>query len=515
MAQETVGIERQPLVGEVFGNRSRAQLKRKSVRGGMITLTTQALTFVVQTGSTVVLARLLSPKDYGLQGMVLAVTGVLGLFRDGGLGLAVVQREEVTHEQLSTVFWINVTIGAALTVLTLALAPVLVVFYKEPRLLWITFATASSFLLSGIATVHGAFLVRDMRFATLAKIGVSSLLLSTAVGLGMAALGCGYWSLVMMALSGSAIGSCGYWLSVPWRPGRPSRKCGIRSMLHFGGTVTLNNLVVYLGYNAEKVLLGRFWGADALGLYGRAYQLINLPLQQLHSSMYSVAFPALSRIQNDHQRLCSTFLKGYSVALSLTIPVMISSILFADEVIRLVLGPKWISAVPILRLLGPTILAFGLINPFGWFLMATGRQVRSLNMALVIAPTVILGILLGLRRGPAGVALGYSVAMTVLIVPLIAWAIKGTGIRPRDYLKAIKPSMLAGVVACAAGIGVKLALGGAFTTFARLALGLGLVLSIYAWILLVTMGQKNLYVDLVRHALRRNPPIAGEGTAQL
>ena len=374
MSEKTLDIERHPLGQRVFARGREGQLKRKSVRGGALTLGAQALTFVVQTGATVVLARLLSPKDYGLQGMVLAVTGVLGLFRDAGLGSATVQREVVTHEQLSTVFWINVAIGAMLVVLTLALAPALVIFYKEPRLLGITFATASSFLLGGVATQHGALLMRDMRFATMARISVLSLLLSTGVGIGMAALGCGYWSLVVMALSSSAISSCGYWLAVPWRPGRPSRGCGIRSMLHFGGTVTLNNLVVYLGYNVEKVLLGRFWGAGALGLYGRAYQLINLPMQQLHSSMYAVAFPALSRIQSEPQRLCNAFLKGYSVVLSLTIPVTIVSILFADEVIPLVLGPKWISAVPIFRFLGPTVLAFGLINPFGWFLTASGRR---------------------------------------------------------------------------------------------------------------------------------------------
>ena len=200
-------------------------------------------------------------------------------------------------------------------------------------------------------------------------------------------------------------------------------------MVHFGGMVTLNNLVVYVGYNAEKVLLGRYWGADALGLYGRAYSLVNLPTAQLHSAIWNVAFPALSRLQSDPLRLRNAFLKGYAMIVSLTIPVTICCVLFAEDIIRIALGPKWNAAVPIFRLLGPTVLVLGLINPFGWFLYATGRVGRSLNMAFVIAPSVIVGVAIGLRFGPNGVAFAYSTVMVMLMVPLIAWAMFGTGLR--------------------------------------------------------------------------------------
>ena len=135
-------------------------------------------------------------------------------------------------------------------------------------------------------------------------------------------------------------------------------------MLRFGGTITLNGLVVYVAYNLEKVLLGRFWGPDALGIYGRAYQLINIPTDNLNSAIGGVAFSALSRLQNDPVRLKSYFLKGYSLVISLTIPITIFCALFADDIVLVILGPKWTEAAVIFRLLTPTVLIFGMINPF-------------------------------------------------------------------------------------------------------------------------------------------------------
>ena len=322
------------------------QVKAKSVQGGVITLAAQGLSFVLQTGTLMILARLLSPKDFGLQGMALVITGFLGLFRDIGLGAAIVQRDKITHEQLSTLFWVNLAVGAALTILTAILAPVVAAFYHEPDLLLVTVVLGLTFVISSVTAQHGALLQRNMQFVTITKINVISSILSSALGIGMAALGYRYWALVAMPLSGTIMGTIGLWILVSWRPGKPRRGCGIRSMLHFGGIVTCNSLVVYLGYNAEKILLGRFWGAEALGLYGRAFQLLNLPLQQLHSSIFGVAFSALSRIQNEPKRLCRSFLKGYSVVVSVTLPITITSALFADEVIQIVLGSKWMQAAP-------------------------------------------------------------------------------------------------------------------------------------------------------------------------
>ena len=180
-------------------------------------------------------------------------------------------------------------------------------------------------------------------------------------------------------------------------------------MMRFGGTITLNGIVAYIAYNAEKVLIGRFWGADAIGLYGRAYQIVNIPTDNLNSAIGEVAFSALSRLQDDAQRFRSYFLKGYTLVMTLTIPITVICTVFAKDVILVVLGPKWLEAVPIFRLLGPTILVFALINPLGWLLWSLGLVARSLKIALVFAPIIILGYIIGLPYGPKGVAFAYSI----------------------------------------------------------------------------------------------------------
>ena len=144
-----------------FAHPTVRDLKQKSVRGGFVTVCAQGVRFILQTGTVMLLARLLSPEDFGLQGMVVALTGFLALFRDAGLGTATVQRLEVTQEQTSTLFWINAAVGTALAMCTVALAPVLVSFYHEPRLYWIAVASGAAFMFNGLAAQHQALLALE------------------------------------------------------------------------------------------------------------------------------------------------------------------------------------------------------------------------------------------------------------------------------------------------------------------------------------------------------------------
>jgi O-antigen/teichoic acid export membrane protein len=480
-----------------------SDFKRKSMRGGAATALGQGVSLTLQIGTTLVLARLLSPTDYGLQAMVVTLTAFLGLFKDAGLNFSTVQREILTQEQISTLFWINVGIGAFLTILVAAAGPVLVAFYREPRLLWITIASASVFFITSLGIQHRALLDRGLRFTTNAKIDTTCGVVGTVVAIGMALLGCGYWSLIVQTISIAIAGTVGVWIAMPWLPGRPRRHSELGSMLRVGGTVTLNSLVVYVAYNTEKVLLGRFWGPAALGIYGRAFQLANLPVDQATNAFGSVAFPMLSRLQNDPQRLIRSYLKTHSLAVSLTVPMVFTCALFANEIVRIMLGQKWANAATVLRLLSPAILVFALINPLSWLLRATGLVKRSLNMAFLIAPVVILGVIAGLRHGPAGVALGYSAAMVLLFGPLVAWGLHGTGATLADYWDCIKRPLIAGATAGIAGWFVHFLCVGALSAIPLLAIELISFAAVYAGMLLFVMQQKELYFDLVKQMLQR------------
>jgi PST family polysaccharide transporter len=477
-------------------------LKEKTIRGGVARLFAQGTNFFLRIGSLMILARLLSPADFGLVGMVMAFTGALTLFRDFGLSAAAVQRANVTEEQLSTLFWINLFVGVALGLLAIVCAPAIAHFYHEPRLVAVTAVLALAFFFNAAGVQHSAMLQREMRFTALAVINTVALAIGTAIAIWGAKAGYGYWALVVMTVATPFVSTIGFWLTTWWVPGLPQRRAGIRSMMHFGGTVTLNGLVVYIATNFEKVLLGRFWGVDVLGMYGRAYQLINIPTDNLNFAAGEVAFSALSRLQHDPPRLRSYFLKGYSVVVAMTVPITIACALFADDIIRVFLGPKWGGAVPIFRLLSPTILVFAIANPLGWLLSSLGMVGRGLKMSMVIAPAMIASYLIAVPYGPRAVASAYSGVMLLWVVPVIAWSVHGTMISFRDIVHAASRPLISCLVAAVIALGVRSACATMVSPLGRLTLETTTLFAAFAGLLLFVAGQRTLYMDILR-GLRR------------
>jgi len=473
-------------------------LKRKTTQGALVSFSGQAVTFVLRTASMLILARLLLPTDFGLVGMVTAFTGFLSLFRDCGLSMAAVQRATITDAQTSTLFWINLMVGGGLAVMAVVLAPPLAAFYREPRLVLVTAALGTSFLFNGASAQHRAVLQRNMRFTALAAIEIVSLVLTTALSIGIAVGGYGYWALVANSVSLPAISSAGVWLVSRWVPGRPLRGTGVRAMLWYGGTVTVNNVIVYLAFNVDKVLLGRFWGTEALGIYGRAYQLLNLPTENLNSTFGLVGFPALSRVQNDPPRVRRCFLKGYGLSLALVMPITVTCALYAEDIIRVFLGARWDEAAPIFRLMAPTILVFAVTNPFAWLMLSRGHATRNLRIASVVAPVVVLSYLSGLKEGPHGVATAFSIAMTLLAVPVIVWAKHGTLISNFDIAKVIAIPFASIIVGAALALSAHGFIVKLHPVFLRLVVECSILFGAYLIVLLFVMKQKPVYIDLLQ-----------------
>ena len=264
-----------------------ADLKGKTIRGGIVSISFQVTKFFIRTISMVVLARILVPDDFGLVGMVTAITGIFDLVKDAGLSLVTVHRETINDEFTSTLFWMNMIIGIILCVIFFVFAPVLVSFYHEPRLGLVTRTFGIGFLFSAASAQHVALLQRQMRFSSMGMIDIASTILGIAVGITLALLGFKYWALVWMPITTSIFANICLWYTTSWIPIFPRKFGDIRSIFNWGGTVTLNAVIMYVAYNAEKVLLGRYWGTETLGIYGRAYNLINLPTSLLNSSIIS------------------------------------------------------------------------------------------------------------------------------------------------------------------------------------------------------------------------------------
>jgi O-antigen/teichoic acid export membrane protein len=425
-----------------------ADLKGRSVRGGLITLTSQGGQFVMQSISTVVLARLLVPAEFGMVAMVTAITGLASAFADLGLSEATIQRKEITHHQVSVMFWINLAVGAGLTLITAALAPVLARFYREPRLVNITLLLSITFLIGGLRVQPDALLKRQMRFSSIAIRDLTSYALAVAVAITMALRGAGYWALVALPLTLNLTQMALSWLMVEWRPGLPRRDANVGSMVAFGGNVAASYLIFNLNRNVDNVLIGWFWGAAPLGLYSRAYNLLMLPVRQLSVPAASVAVPAFSKIQGDPERFARYYLRATSLIMWISAPLFGFLFVAANPVIVLVLGAKWREAAPVFQILAISALGQMLLETTVWLLVSRGQSGRLLKLLLIISPIIVGSFVIGLPFGIKGVALSSS----LVLLGILPWALKFT-FRGTDLnLQRVGRALLYPISLCLAGV---------------------------------------------------------------
>src|SRR5438876_149216 len=394
-------------------------LKGRTISGAFISIAAQGAQFVLGLGSTIVLARLLTPRDFGLYAMVTIVIGYLRVFKDAGLSTATVQREGITHAQVSNLLWINLLVSGAMSLILAACSPIVAWFFREPRLIPITLILSSTFLLSGLTIQHTSLLNRQMRFKAVAFIQVGSMLIGVATGIGMAWLRYNYWALVFSHLVTVAVAVPLTWLAIPWRPQRPSRRSGIRSLVSFGANMASGGFIYWLARGTDAILIGRFFGPDWVGFYTRADVLLERPMDHVLSPINSVFVPVLSRLQTQPERYRRTFLQLYE-AMAL-VSSLYTSLLFAlaRPLTLVVLGPKWEPTSTIL--IGFTIGALGmpLFTASTWLFASQGRGRHWLFASSLVSLVTAGSFVVGLRFGPAGVATVYSVAVILMSLPIL------------------------------------------------------------------------------------------------
>ncbi len=415
---------------EYFNNHKlTTDLKGRSVRGGAITLLAQGSKFILQLSSTIILARLLTPNDYGLIGMATPIIGFVQLFKDLGLSTATIQRDEINHQQVSTLFWINLVVSILISLVFAALAPVVAWFYHEPRLLQMVLVLSSIFVFGGLSVQHQALLKRQMRFASIAKIEIISVLGGIVAAIVAANYGLGYWALVIMQLATALINAMGTWIVCSWRPGLPSRNSKVGSMLAFGGNLTGFNCINYFSRNLDNILIGQYWGGGQLGLYSKAYQLVLLPIQQINIPINSVALPLLSRVQTDSQKYVHYYYKFVLAIVFLGMPMVAFSFAVTDKLILLVLGEQWLEVVPIFKFLIPAAFMGTFNLASAWVYQSLGRTDRQLRIGVVMSTLDILIFLVSVRWGAIGVAAAYGLSRPLIWFPRFIYCYYGTPLK--------------------------------------------------------------------------------------
>ena len=378
-------------------------------RGGQI-----VLTFAYNA----IIARLLGPHDFGLVAMAQVVGNVLQVFRDAGLSTATIQRAEITNAQVSNLFWVNVVVGLGAMCGMAVTAPLVARFFHQPELLNIALVMSLGFLLEALAVQHMAILNRQMRFTLIAGLDLGCVAAGFLVAVLMALTNWGYWSLVGATLSTSAFRIAAVWTASGWHPQRPVLNSGTRPLVRFGADLTLVGVVYAFSRGCDSLLIGRFLGSDAVGLYSRATALLTRPLELAMGPIYIVIVPALSRLQSEPERYRRAYLQMFE---GLVIGAfLVAGLLFpmAEEIVRVVLGNKWMAATPIFQALTLAFVYLPLATATSWLYTSQGRGRDLLVAASIGAAITVGGFLMGLPFGPTGVAIGYSASSIFGLLPI-------------------------------------------------------------------------------------------------
>ncbi len=429
-----------------------AMLKQRSVRGAIATFGSQGLRFVLQFGSQVALAHFLAPAAFGVVAMAGPVLNLIQIFNELGLSQATVQKPQLSSAESSGLFWTNLAISAALGGLVALLAQPVAGFYQEPKLAPVLAVCGMLLLLSGVSAQPVALLNRHMRFSALAAMDIACAGVAAATGLIAAWRGCGYWSLVLMQL-GNALTACGLaWSLTGFRPCAPWRAARVGELLRFGGHLTGFNLLGYAENNLASILLGRFAGSAALGLFDRGNKLVSVPWWQLNLPISRVAVSLLCRVAGEPARYRQACRSLLGAMLLIAAPGLLWVALTARELVPLLLGPAWHSAAPIVAWLAIATIP----GPFGiaayWLFVSQGRVRAQLHYGVLSAAGVVLAVLIGLAGGPVGVAIAWAAFSPYIQGVQLFGATRKGAVCLRDLLAATSPILCGLATVAASGL---------------------------------------------------------------
>jgi PST family polysaccharide transporter len=350
--------------------------------------------------------------------MATTVMGLFRIFKEAGLSTATVQREGVTHAQVSNLFWINIAVSGVISVCVAASAPAVAWFYRDPRLVTIMLALAGTFVLTGSTVQHMALLNRQMRFKAIAVVQIASVAAGVAVGIAMAWLKYGYWSLVGSQLVTSLLAGILAWTYSRWRPQLFVRRSGTRPLVRFGFDLAAGGFIWSLAQGVDALAIGRYYGPNSVGLYSRALALLARPLEQSISPVEAVFVPTLSLLQSQPERYRRSFLTLFETVVLASCVLGGLLLPLARPVTLLVLGARWEKAAVIFAACAAGAIFFPTASVSTWLFASLGRGRDALRLSSLASVITVCAYLAGLPFGPAGVAIAYSAASVLIILPI-------------------------------------------------------------------------------------------------
>ncbi len=367
--------------------------------------------------SVVILARLLTPTDFGLVGMATIAVGFLGLIRDLGTSAAIIQARDLPEEIASSVFWTNVAIGFAATGGLVVLSPVFGILFHDTRIVLMLKVLAFTFLISSFSTVQQALMQRQLAFHTIAKTEMAAVAVGAPVGIGLAYWGAGSWSLIFQTLTIVLVTSVLQWILSPWAPRFVFKASAVKTIGWYSLNLTGFNIFNYLARNADNFLIGRYLGPGNLGFYALAYRIMYYPIQVMSDVVGRVMFPVYSQLQDTESRFRRAYLNVSSAIAFLSFPMAFGLLVTRDLFVFTVFGPQWAPVPKLLLILVPVGMIQSIGTTVGAIYQAKGRTDLMLRWGVVAGVLTIISFLVGLRWGIYGVATCYAVMSFILAGP--------------------------------------------------------------------------------------------------
>ncbi len=431
----------------------RDELRHLAVRGAAASVSAQGFGLALQVVGTVVLARLLTPADFGVVAMVTTFILLLMSCGSSGFNEAIIQTEGMNQIQASNLFWITCTIGLIVTVGFAGAGSLLARFYRNPLVAHVAVALSVAIFIAATSATHLALLRRAMRFGAVSANDVVGRAVYTGVPILLALRGWGYWALVAGIVAQGLSTTLGAWWLCRWIPSLPRRRVGTRAILSFAAKVYGRFSLNYFTRNFDNLLVGWQFNAAALGFYKRAYDLFALSASQLTVPLHNVALAALSQLNQDPVRFRRYLVNSLGIVGFVGMAVGADLTLVGKDVVRLVLGPKWAESARIFELFGPGIGVMLLYSTVGWIHLSIGKPGRWLRWTLVETVSTILLFVLALPWGPAGIAVAWSVSFWILLIPAFWYAGRPIGLDVSSLLAAVwryvAASLLAGLATAA------------------------------------------------------------------
>lgn len=392
----------------------------------------------------VVLARLLSPRDYGIAGMALVFAAVVPILSELALGAALVQRKHITEGDKSTVFWTTVTTGALLTALGILASWPLSDYYGEPSVQPLFASFSFAFLIFALGATHSALMTRDMNFRGLEIRTITAVTLGATVGIILALEGYGAWAIVGQYLATATASLILLWAFCTWRPRFTYSLSSLRALASYGGNVFGSHVLLQLAPNAQNLMIGRALGAAPLGAFVLAQNVVLIPFNRIAAPIQQVLFPAFSLLQDEPRAIAAMWLRANQVIAAISVPALLGLIVVAPDFVNLVLGGRWGGATPVIQALAIVGIVQALQRLNLSILQARNRTKALLWFSVGSFVAAVSSVVIGLHWGVVGVAISYAVVTIFVQGAFMAITARAVEISLRECLGSLSGITQAG-----------------------------------------------------------------------